>query len=298
MSNADLIIEERSRDIGDFLVGRLIPFRAKRMVGPFIFIDHMGPAEIGAGQYMDVDQHPHIGLSTLTYLLEGSIHHEDSIGTSQIIAPGSVNWMTAGKGVTHTERTPDVYRDGVKRRVHGYQIWVALPKHLENMDPEFQHVESDRLPKWNEGETKFTLVAGKGYGRESPVNVYSDLFMVDIRSTDSYDLEIAGQLQGEIGICIVEGAIKACEQVIEKGNMLVSKTDNACQVRLAPNTRLLLFGGEPFAEGREIFWNFVASTKERIEEAKDQWRSKQFPKVAGDDTYVPMPEYKGNFRRK
>lgn len=298
MSNSDLIIEERSRDIGDFLVSRLIPFRSKRMVGPFIFIDHMGPSQIGPGHYMDVDQHPHIGLSTLTYLFEGAIVHEDSIGTKQLIEPGSVNWMTAGKGVTHTERTPEAFRDGQTRNVHGYQIWVALPQHLEQMEPAFQHVRDEELPKWTDGNAAFTLVAGEGYGKTSPVNVHSELFMVDVQSEDTYELEIAGQLKGEIGICIVEGAIKACENVIEKGNMLVSKTDDACQIRLAPNTRVLLFGGKPFDEGREIFWNFVASSKERIEEAKEQWRNKKFPKVAGDASYVPMPEYKGNFRRK
>ncbi|MDW3195320.1 MAG: pirin family protein [Cytophagales bacterium] len=298
MSNSDLIIEERSRDIGDFLVGRLIPFRSKRMVGPFIFIDHMGPSEIGPGHYMDVDQHPHIGLSTLTYLFEGAIVHEDSIGTHQLIEPGSVNWMTAGKGVTHTERTPDTFRDGQVRNVHGYQIWVALPKHLEMMEPAFQHVKEEALPRWSDGAASFTLVAGDGYGKKSPVNVHSELFMVDVQSDEAYDLEIAGQLQGEIGICIVEGAIKACDNVIEKGNMLVSKTEDACQIRLAPKTRVLLFGGQPFEDGREIFWNFVASTKDRIEEAKDQWINKEFPKVAGDETYVPMPEFKGNFRRK
>lgn len=298
MSNSDLIIEERSRDIGDFLVGRLIPFRTKRMVGPFIFIDHMGPSKVGPGHYMDVDQHPHIGLSTLTYLFEGAIVHEDSIGTRQLIEPGSVNWMTAGKGVTHTERTPEAFRDGQTRNVHGYQIWVALPKHLEQMAPEFQHVKEEELPNWLDGTTKFTLVAGEGFGKKSPVNVFSELFMVDIQTAETYELEITGQLQGEIGICIVEGAIKACDQVIEKGNMLVSKTDDACRIRLAPNTRVLLFGGQPFAEEREIFWNFVASTKERIEEAKDQWRNKEFPKVSGDESYVPMPEFKGNFRRK
>ncbi|MGB3464347.1 MAG: pirin family protein, partial [Cyclobacteriaceae bacterium] len=140
MSNTDLIIEERSRDIGDFLVGRLIPFCKKRMVGPFIFIDHMGPSEIGNGKYLDVDQHPHIGLSTLTYMLSGELLHQDSIGTSQLITPGSVNWMSAGKGVTHTERTPKNLRDGSRFTMHGYQIWVALPKALEEMSPEFHHI--------------------------------------------------------------------------------------------------------------------------------------------------------------
>ena len=140
MSNTGMIIEERSRDIGDFLVGRLIPFRKKRMVGPFIFIDHMGPSKVGNGKYLDVGQHPHIGLSTLTYLMEGTILHRDSIGSVQKIEPGSVNWMTAGSGVVHTERTPTELRDGSTHTLHGYQIWVALPKEYEETTPSFHHV--------------------------------------------------------------------------------------------------------------------------------------------------------------
>ena len=156
MSNTDLIIEERSRDIGDFLVGRLIPFRKKRMVGPFIFIDHMGPSQTGNGKFLDIDAHPHIGLSTLTYLLEGEIQHQDSIGTNQLIGPGSVNLMTAGNGVTHTERTPKHLRDKVST-LHGYQIWIALPKAFEETTPEFQHVASPDLPQWHDEAASFTL---------------------------------------------------------------------------------------------------------------------------------------------
>ncbi|MEM7549889.1 MAG: pirin family protein [Bacteroidota bacterium] len=289
MSNIDLIIEERSRDIGDFLVGRLIPFRQKRMVGPFVFIDHMGPATIGPGKYLDVDQHPHIGLSTLTYLLEGEIVHEDSIGTRQKIAPGSVNWMTAGHGVAHTERTPNEWRDGREFRMHGYQIWVALPKELEEMEPEFVHLSKDKLPQWEQDGATFTLVAGEGFGRKSPLPVYSDLFMVEVKAEHDLDLDIKGHLNGEIGICIVDGQVEACGQVVGKGNMLVSKTENACQLKIQKNTHLLLFGGEPFPEERHIFWNYVASSKEKIEEAKQRWRARKFPKVQGDDTYVPQP---------
>ena len=290
MSNTDLIIEERSRDIGDFLVGRLIPFRKKRMVGPFIFIDHMGPSEIGNGKYLDVDQHPHIGLSTLTYLLEGEIMHRDSIGTEQRITPGSVNWMSAGKGVAHTERTPQDLRDGAIRNVHGYQIWVALPKALEEMEPEFHHIKGDSLPRWEEEGASFTLVAGEGFGRKSPLPVHSPLFMVEVKTTKPYELQIAGHLRGEIGICIVDGHIQACEHELDKGNMLVSKVDGQCNIAIAANSHLLLFGGEPFPEERLIYWNFVSSDKDRLEAAKQQWRDKAFPKVPGDDSYVVMPE--------
>lgn len=289
MSNLGLIIEERSRDIGDFLVGRLIPFRKKRMIGPFIFIDHMGPTKLGPTKYMDVDQHPHIGLSTLTYMLEGEIMHEDSIGSKQLIQPGSVNWMTAGKGVSHTERTPERLRNGKRFTAHGYQIWVALPKHLEEVEPSFHHIPAKDLPKWQDETTTFTLVAGSGYGKTSPVPVHSELFMVEIKNSESYELNVKGELKGEIGICIVEGAIQACGEVVEQGNILVSKVEDTCAISLKANTHLLLFGGIPFPEERHIYWNFVASSKEKIEGAKEAWETKTFPMMSSDTTYVPLP---------
>ncbi len=289
MSNEGLIIPERSRDIGDFLVGRLIPFRKKRMVGPFIFIDHMGPTTIKKGHYMDVDQHPHIGLSTLTYMLEGELMHRDSIGTEQRISPGSVNWMVAGSGVTHTERTPNDLRGDVEFTAHGYQIWVALPKHLEDIEPEFHHIDFEQIPQWTDRNATFKLIAGKGYGRVSPVPVHSDLFMIDITSQEQYELHISGELEGEIGICIVKGSITACDDSIEQGNMLISKTEDACKITLQPNTHVLLFGGQPFPEERYIHWNFVSSSKEKLEIAKTKWNNKEFPKVPGDNTYVPLP---------
>ncbi len=289
MSNIGLIIEERSRDIGDFLVGRLIPFRKKRMIGPFIFIDHMGPTQLGPTKYMNVDQHPHIGLSTLTYMFEGEIMHEDSLGTQQRIQPGSVNWMTAGKGVSHTERTPKELRNGHQFRAHGYQIWVALPKHLEDMEPQFHHIAANDLPKWTESGAEFTVVAGEGYGRKSPVPVYSPLFMIEIKSTNAFQLDVAGKLKGEIGICIVDGAINACDETIGKGNILVSKVSDVCHIELQENTHLFLFGGEPFAEERHIYWNFVSSSKEKIERAKEEWLYKTFPMMKNDSTYVPLP---------
>lgn len=291
MSNLGLIIEERSRDIGDFLVGRLLPFRKKRMVGPFIFIDHMGPTKLGPNTYMDVDQHPHIGLSTLTFMLEGEIVHKDSLGSNQKITPGSVNWMVAGKGVTHTERTPQELRNGNTFTAHGYQIWVALPKELEDCEPEFHHIEEKDLPKWKEGSAHFKLMAGEGYGRKSSVPVKSELFMIELKTEDSYQLNTKEKLKGEIGICIVEGSIEACGEHVEKGNMLVSKVEDVCNVFVQPKSHLLLFGGKPFNEERFIYWNFVSSSKEKLEKAKEDWRNKGFPKVPGDTTYVNMPEY-------
>ena len=289
MSNTDLIIEERSRDIGDFLVGRLIPFRKKRMVGPFIFIDHMGPSTIKPEHYLDIGQHPHIGLSTLTYLLEGEIEHRDTLGTRQRIVPGSVGWMTAGKGIVHTERTPQDLRDGQEFTMHGYQIWVALPKDKEQIDPQFSYTEASELPRWSSEGLEFKLVAGKGYGHDSPVPVFSELFMVDVQSTEKSSLKITGELKGEIGICIVEGYIEACSERIEKGNMLVSKEEDICSIVLGENTHVLLFGGEAFPEERFIFWNFVASDKELIEQAKTNWKSKKFDLLGDDKSYIPLP---------
>jgi redox-sensitive bicupin YhaK (pirin superfamily) len=285
-----MIIAERSRDIGSFLVGRLLPFRKKRMVGPFIFIDHMGPSKAGPGRWMDIGQHPHIGLSTLTYLFEGTIAHRDSIGTEQDITPGSVNWMTAGKGVVHTERTPQAIRDAATEQdVHGFQIWVALPKELEKMEPEFFHIPKDQLPVWEEKNIQFKLVAGEAFGRKSPVPVYSELFMLEVKTQDGASFDAAGALKGEIGICVVDGALEACGNRIEAGNMLVSKEADVCKISIPEKAHLLIFGGQPFAEERFIYWNFVASDKQTLEEAKERWKNKDFPMIEGDSSYIPLP---------
>lgn len=284
-----MIVDERSRDIGNFLVGRLLPFRRKRQVGPFTFIDHMGPSTIGPGQYLDVGQHPHIGLSTLTYLLEGEVEHRDSTGAVQLITPGSVNFMTAGFGVTHTERTPAHQRDGKTYPIHGYQVWVALPKELEEMAPNFVHIPQSALPQWEENGMQLTLVAGEGYGRQSPLPVYSPLFMLEVKATAENHLDIKGQLKGEIAIVVVKGAISTANEQIGQGQMLIAKTQDECCLDLAADTHLLLFGGQPFPEERYLYWNFVSSSKERIEQAKKDWQEHEFPVVEGDDSYIPLP---------
>ncbi|MFY0674070.1 MAG: pirin family protein [Bacteroidia bacterium] len=290
MSNTSQIIEERSRDIGDFLVGRLLPFRKKRMVGPFIFIDHMGPSEVGPGKYMDIGQHPHIGLSTLTYLFAGEIMHRDTVGSNQRITPGSVNWMTAGKGVVHTERTPQDHRaDGKVREVHGFQIWVALPKEKENIDPAFQHVAKEELPRWTENGVDFTLVAGEAYGKVSPVNVYSPLFMLELKNEKQSKFSLNRNAKGEVGICVVKGSVTACNEKIVAGNMLVSKVEDACDITINENSHLLLFGGEPFDEKRFINWNFVATSKDRINEAREMWKNGDFELITNGGNVVPLP---------
>lgn len=289
MGNNKMLVEERSRDIGNFMVGRLLPFRRKRQVGPFTFIDHMGPSTIGPGKYMDVDQHPHIGLSTLTYLLEGEVEHRDSTGAVQRITPGAVGFMTAGYGVTHTERTPQHMRDGATHPVHGYQVWVALPKELEDMTPNFAYVPQADLPQWEENGIRLILVAGEGYGRTSPLPVYSPLFMVDAYSESAGTLDIKGQLSGEIALVVVNGAVQTEDETIAAGQMLIAKTEDECCVDLQPGTRLLLFGGQPLSEERFLYWNFVSSSREKIEQAKRDWAAREFPVVPGDSTYIPLP---------
>ena len=290
MANNKLLIDERQREVGNFLVGRLLPFRKKRQVGPFVFIDHMGPSPIGPGNYSDVDQHPHIGLSTLTYLFEGEVEHKDSTGAHQVVKAGDVGFMSAGKGVTHTERTPPSQRDGQTYTLHGYQVWVALPKELEEAKPHFQYHQAQELPNWETVELAFTLVAGEGFGRKSPLQVYSPLFMVSIRTKEECGrINIVGELKGEIAVVVVKGSVLLDGEKISAGQMLVSQTEDSCCLELEDHAQLLLFGGQPLPEERFLMWNFASSEKTKLEEAKANWIAKRFPKVPGDNTYIPFP---------
>lgn len=289
MSNIQLIIEERAASIGKFMVGRLLPFRQKRMVGPFIYIDHMGPVKLNERENFDVLPHPHIGLSTLTFLFEGSIMHRDTLGNVVEIKPGAVNWMTAGKGIVHSERTPEYLRN-VDLSMHGLQIWVALPQDLEQMEPEFFHVEKEQIPAWSEGDLQFKLVAGEAFGRKSPVPVHSKLFMLEIKSTNSQKVNIGNQLYGEAGLYILEGSIESDDMVFASKQLLVAKDSSLCEFTIAANSTIYIFGGEPFLEKRYIDWNFVSSRKELIEEAKQKWKTQSFPKIIGDEIeFIPYP---------
>ena len=249
----------------------------------------MGPTTIGNGNYLDVDQHPHIGLCTLTHLLEGAIEHRDSTGVVQRINPSDVGFMTAGKGVAHTERTPQNLRDGELQILHGYQVWVALPKEKEEMEPTFSFIPKEENPKWRENHLDITLVAGSGFGKKAPLEVHSHLFMVDIKATENGILDIKGQLEGEIAVVVTKGQVAVGQDVIAQGQMLVSKTEDTCQLNLEQGTRLLLFGGTPLPEERFMYWNFVSSSRDRLEQAKKDWAERKFPKVPGDKTYIPLP---------
>ena len=289
MSNINIIIEERPADIGNFLVGRLLPFRNKRMVGPFIFIDHMGPAELKDYENFDVGPHPHIGLSTLTYLFEGAIMHRDSLGNSLEILPGQVNWMTAGKSIVHSERTPERLRE-TDKRLHGLQIWVALPQELEQSEPSFFHVEAQDIPEWEDNGLAYKLIAGEAFGRKSPVPVHSPLYLIEIKSKKRTSVRIGQYLFGESGMYILEGSVETEGNVHEEKRILVAKNSQLCEFVMEENTTIYLFGGETFPEERLIYWNFVATKPEMLEKAKQDWQNQKFPKIDGESGYIPLPE--------
>lgn len=290
MSNIGIIIPERAADIGNFMVGRLLPFIEKRSVGPFVFIDHMGPAELKDYQNIDVPPHPHIGLSTLTYLFEGAIFHRDSIGSAVEIQPGAVNWMTAGKGVAHSERTPENLRH-TDKKLHGLQIWVALPKHLEESEPTFHHIEAKDIPAWEEDGLKIKLIAGKVFGKESPVPVHTPLYFIEIinDSDESKTVNIGEHLYGESALYILEGQIKNDGNAYDSKQILIAKDTKLCSFEMAANTTVYIFGGEAFPEERYIHRNFVSSSKELIEQAKHDWKDQKFPKVPGETEFMPLP---------
>jgi len=288
MSNIEQIIEERAADIGGFLVGRLLPFRQKRAVGPFVFIDHMGPAKLSEFQNLDVPPHPHIGLSTLTFLFEGAMMHKDSLGSNIEIQPGAVNWMTAGKGVVHSERTPERLRNSEKS-LHGLQIWVAMPKELEQIEPSFHHISANEIPQWQEDDLSFKLIAGEAFGKKSPVPVHSKLYFIEIKSAVAKTVDIGHALYADSALYILEGAIQSEGNTYETKQLLVAKNSSLCSFEIAANTTLYIFGGEVFPEERFIHWNFVSSDKNLIEKAKEDWNNQLFPKVPGEVDFVRMP---------
>lgn len=287
MSKINIIIKERPADIGNFSVGRLLPFRSKRMIGPFIFLDHMGPAQFKPNENVDVAPHPHIGLSTLTFLLEGSLMHRDSLGNALEILPGEVNWMTAGKGIVHSERTPESLRNTGKS-FHGLQFWIALPVDKEQMEPDFVHVKKDSIPSWSEGDISFKLIAGEALGKISPVPVYSRLFFIEVNANGEKSVKLRKQLYGEIGIYILKGKVKSENESFEANNMLVLNNPDL-ELELSPGTLIYLIGGEPFPEERFIYWNFVSSSKSLIEDAKLRWQKQFFPKIPGETGFIPLP---------
>lgn len=291
MSNISLIIEERAASIGSFMVGRLLPFRQKRSVGPFVFIDHMGPVKLSANEQLEVLPHPHIGLSTLTFLFEGAIMHRDSIGNALEIEPGAVNWMTAGKGVVHSERTPERLQHSEKF-LHGLQIWVALPKDLEEIEPAFTHIPANDIPTWEQDGVQFKLIAGEAFGEKSPVPVHSPLYFIEITTSQNRHIHMDEDLFGESALYILNGAINSEGNTFGPKQILIAKDSTLCSFEMEANTTVYLFGGEAFPEERFMDWNFVSSSKERLQKAKADWKAQKFPKIENETAYVPYPERK------
>jgi redox-sensitive bicupin YhaK (pirin superfamily) len=272
---------------GGLHVLRALPQAQRRMIGPFVFLDHMGPAAFAPGTGMAIGAHPHIGLSTVTYLFEGEALHRDTLGTVQRIAPGDVNWMTAGSGIAHSERsTPEALAAGGP--VHGIQIWVALPKQHEESAPAFAHHPSADLPRLDDRGVRIQVVAGTFAGARSPVKTHSELFYAVV------DLEPGAVLQlpadhEERAAYVVWGAASLSQDTLRRGDLGVLTRGAEVLLRAEEPARLLVFGGAPLDGPRYIWWNFVSSSKERLEQAKADWREQRFGKIAGETGYIPLP---------
>ncbi|HEV7268098.1 MAG TPA: pirin family protein [Falsiroseomonas sp.] len=286
----ETVLLPRTHDIGGFEVRRALPAKQRQMVGPFIFFDQMGPGEFLTGKGVDVRPHPHIGLSTVTYLFEGEILHRDSLGTEQPIAPGDVNWMTAGRGIAHSERTA-APRRAAPHRLAGIQSWVALPKDREEAAPDFAHHPGASLPVLENGGARLRLIAGQGWGRRAPVSVASELFYADAVLAPGAALPLPEH--EERGAWVMEGEVDVAGVRFAAGRMLVFRAGDAISLKAGPlGARLLLLGGAAMDGPRYLFWNFVSSSRERIEEAKQAWtRDRMGLVVPGDEQeWIPLPE--------
>ena len=284
----DLVIPARRKDLGDgFEVGRILPYAKRRMVGPFVFLDHMGPVSFKPGQGITVRPHPHIGLSTVTYLFSGEIMHRDSLGFTQPIRPGEVNWMTAGRGIVHSERSaPDVRAAG--GMVHGLQTWVALPNAHEETDPAFVHYGADVLPRFEDSGARGVIIAGTAFGLTSTVTTLSPLFYVDVELDAGAGVTIPDGYD-ERAAYIVHGRIDSDGVVHDAGNLLVFGAGVASVNAVEGPARVMLLGGAPVGE-RHIWWNFVSSSEARIDQAKADWQEGRMPLPHDDNAeFIPLP---------
>lgn len=286
---APLLIEPRLHDLGDgFTVRRLLPFRLCRSVGPFVFFDHIGPAELLPGRGLDVRPHPHIGLATVTYLYEGALAHRDSLGSEQVIRPGDVNWMTAGRGIVHSERTPAMER-ATGHRMHGIQTWVAMPQAFAEADPEFLHYAADTLPKVERDGVRVRVIAGTGFGMQSPVRVHAPTLYADVEFAAASRLNLPPEHE-ERAVHIVSGNVRVDGELVPAQCMLVLPSGGDVEIVAEGAARVLLCGGAPLDGQRVLWWNFVASSKERIERAKADWLAQAFGHVPGETDFIPLPE--------
>jgi redox-sensitive bicupin YhaK (pirin superfamily) len=285
----DLVLFPRSVDVGHFAVRRALPHARRRMVGPFIFFDHFGPAEFHSGQGIDVRPHPHIGLATVTYLLDGEIMHRDSLGTAAAIRPGEVNWMTAGRGIVHSERTaPEHRREG--EPIHGLQCWVALPAAEEERAPAFSHHDSAALPQLRDDGRTARVVAGQIWGARSPVETLWETLFVDIILEAGSKLPVDAAVE-ERAIYLISGEVEIAGERFSPGRLLIFRPGDAITITAVSDAHLVLLGGAAMDGPRFIWWNFVSSRRERIEQAKADWKLSRFDTVPGDESeFIPLPE--------
>jgi len=298
MSKIELIIAPREKDLGGFHVRRILPYAKHRMVGPFVFFDHMGPATFAAGEGIDVRPHPHIGLSTVTYLFEGKIRHRDSLGSDQIIEPGAINWMTAGRGIVHSERSPEDFRRS-GGRMNGIQVWVALPEEHEDTEPGFFHHPAMTLPEFEIEGVNLKLLLGSAFGYQSPVKTHSELFYLDVKLPQGSRLNFPAH--GEAAVYLAEGNVNLEGQALSPFSMAVIRKCETLAIEASEPSRVMLLGGQPVGE-RFIYWNLVSSKKGKLEEAKKDWTGgprpgARFGEIPGDNQeFIPLPQEPGNPR--
>jgi redox-sensitive bicupin YhaK (pirin superfamily) len=286
-----ILINGKAHDLGDgFFVTRLLPQIARRSIGPFVFFDYFGPADFAPGKGVDVRPHPHIGLATVTYLFNGAQMHRDTLGSVQEIAPGDVNWMTAGRGIAHSERTGDDMR-AKGHRLHGIQSWIGLPQADEEAPPAFQHFSRAQLPEREDKDVTLRLIAGEAFGQKSPVKVFSPIFYADARFAAGGALHYANEHE-ERAFFVVDGEVQTgASEVHGPGAMLMLDKDEEVTLYADAPARVMLLGGAPLDGQRHIWWNFVSSSKDRIERAKQEWKDGKFGLIPGDDKeFIPLPE--------
>ncbi len=291
----ETLIIPRARDLGGFEVRRALPAPRRQMVGPFIFFDQAGPAEFLTGKGVDIRPHPHIGLGTVTYLYRGDFHHRDSIGTDQVILPGAVNWMVAGKGVSHSERTSQAGRAG-PHSLFGIQTWIALPEDREDMDPIFEHHGKDTLPEIEAEGVNARLILGHAYGETAPATLYSDTFYLDVTLQAGARFPLPDDHEDR-GLYITSGSISVAGQEFQAGQMMVFRPGDRITVAAgAQGARLMALGGATLNGPRHIWWNFVASSKERLDHAREEWRAADWGRGLFDlpptdrGEFIPLPE--------
>ncbi|UHQ18336.1 pirin family protein [Lysobacter sp. KIS68-7] len=283
-----VLVAPSVHDLGGFQVRRAVPTIKARSVGPFVFVDHMGPAVFEPGRGIDVRPHPHIGLATVTFLWEGTIRHRDTLGSVQDIQPGDVNWMTAGRGIAHSERTPLDLR-GAPHPAHGMQTWVALPKSHEESEPAFFHHDQASLPRIELPGVVLRVIAGRAFGEESPVAVFADTFNVAVDMAAGAEFEVDARA-AERALYVLQGDVQVDGADIPTQHLLVLDPGVRHKLRARTPVKAMLLGGEPLDAHRHMWWNFVSSSKDRIEQAKADWREGRFGQIEGETEFIPLPE--------